>query len=323
SNAVDNNGNPTTWDGIQEKFPDYALRKSLDTGEGKCSFSGATQVVKFGGSPISIMSFTSTTYSPSGGGSEPTFTVGNGEIETRDSTTCDMSSGVHDCDATETLRGVEEYFLVSYGVDGATQLKYFNQPSWSFNPGPGSNPSQKMAVLISEKEGDCPFLGFDEQINQISGWPGRWGIGYNQGNDSWADILRSETANGIARGDMYVCRGIYSTVSGANFFVQHRGEKDAFKVKLTMSAYSISRSGSPVVEINYPDLDNDGIPNDSDPDVDGDGIPNTSDKDIDGDGIENKNDRDIDGDGKTNGIDPDADGDGTPDAEDDTPGGPQ
>ena len=31
----------------------------------------------------------------------------------------------------------------------------------------------------------------------------------------------------------------------------------------------------------------------------------------------------IDTDGDGNGIDPDADGDGTPDAEDDTPGGPQ
>ena len=71
------------------------------------------------------------------------------------------------------------------------------------------------------------------------------------------------------------------------------------------------------------DIDNDGIPDESDPDVDGDGIPNTSDNDIDGDGIENENDPDIDGDGKTNGIDPDADGDGPPDAEDDTPGGPQ
>ena len=251
-----------------------------------------------------------------GCGAEPTFKVGNGEIETRDSTDCKInSSGAHECIATEKLRGVDEYFLVSYGVDGATQLKYFNQPSWSFNPGPGSNPSQKMAVLISEKRGNCPSLGFDAQINQISGWPGRWGIGYNQGNYSWADILRSEAANGIARGDMYVCKAIYSTVSGANFFVQHRGKE------LTMSAYSISRSGSPVVEINYSDLDNDGIPNDSDPDVDGDGIPNTSDKDIDGDGIENKNDPDIDGDGQPNGVDPDADGDGTADAEDDTPGG--
>jgi len=71
------------------------------------------------------------------------------------------------------------------------------------------------------------------------------------------------------------------------------------------------------------DTDNDGIPNDSDSDVDGDGVPNTSDNDIDGDGIWNKDDPDIDGDGKTNGIDPDADGDGIPDAEDDTPGGPQ
>ena len=71
------------------------------------------------------------------------------------------------------------------------------------------------------------------------------------------------------------------------------------------------------------DTDNDGIPNDSDSDVDGDGIPNMSDNDIDGDGIWNKDDPDIDGDGKTNGIDPDADGDGTPDAEDDTPGGPR
>ncbi len=44
---------------------------------------------------------------------------------------------------------------------------------------------------------------------------------------------------------------------------------------------------------------------------------------IDGDGIADIVDPDIDGDGKTNGIDPDADGDGTPDAEDDTPGGPQ
>jgi len=58
-------------------------------------------------------------------------------------------------------------------------------------------------------------------------------------------------------------------------------------------------------------------------DVDNDGIRNDSDQDIDGDGIENKNDPDIDGDGISNGIDPDADGDGTPDAEDDTPGGPQ
>ena len=71
------------------------------------------------------------------------------------------------------------------------------------------------------------------------------------------------------------------------------------------------------------DIDNDGIPNDSDSDVDGDGVPNTSDKDIDGDGIPNKDDLDIDGDGKLNSIDPDADGDGTPDAEDDTPGGPR
>ena len=58
-------------------------------------------------------------------------------------------------------------------------------------------------------------------------------------------------------------------------------------------------------------------------DGDNDGIRNDSDKDIDGEGIANKNDPDIDGDGKTNGIDPDADGDGIPDAEDDTPGGPQ
>ena len=71
------------------------------------------------------------------------------------------------------------------------------------------------------------------------------------------------------------------------------------------------------------DTDNDDIPNDSDSDVDGDGVPNTSDKDIDGDGIPNKDDLDIDGDGKINSIDPDADGDGTPDAEDDTPGGPR
>ena len=58
-------------------------------------------------------------------------------------------------------------------------------------------------------------------------------------------------------------------------------------------------------------------------DTDGDGIGNIYDPDIDGDGIPNGSDSDIDGDGKTNGIDPDADGDGTPDAEDDTPGGPQ
>jgi len=258
------------------------------------------------------------------GGSEPTFRVGVGTITTAPGARCEINSaGAHECVATQTLPLVDEYFLVSYGVDGTTQLKYFNQPSWSFNPGPGGNASQKMAVLISENPGKCPVdgFGFDDQINQISGWPGRWGIGFNQGNYSWADILRSETENGIARGDMYVCKAIYSTVSGANFFVQHRGEKDAVRVKLTMSAYSINRSGSPVVEINYPDLDNDGIPNDSDPDVDGDGIPNTSDRDIDGDGIENKNDPDIDGDGEPNGVDPDADGDGTADAEDDTPGG--
>ena len=70
-----------------------------------------------------------------------------------------------------------------------------------------------------------------------------------------------------------------------------------------------------------PDIDGDGISNDSDIDLDGDGIPNTSDKDLDGDGIPNKDDPDIDGDGQTNGVDPDADGDGTPDAQDDTPGG--
>ncbi|MHC8598731.1 hypothetical protein ACYVVU_10660 [Arenicellales bacterium IMCC55707] len=83
----------------------------------------------------------------------------------------------------------------------------------------------------------------------------------------------------------------------------------------------LGSSASAVASSN--DTDNDGIPNDADPDVDGDGIPNTSDNDIDGDGIWNKDDPDIDGDGKTNGIDPDADGDGNPDAEDDTPGGPQ
>ena len=321
--------NFTSWEAVQNS--DYK-NCTVDTSSRKCDFQGGYclnldprldnggelyfQVKKFrveqgGGGACGAGG------EEGAGGSEPTFKVGDGEIETRDSTRCEInSSGAHECTATETLRGVKEYFLVSYGVDGATQLKYFNQPSWSFNPGPGGSVSQKMAVLISEKQGSCPTgKNFDEQINQISGWPGRWGIGFNQGNYSWADILRSETANGIARGDMYVCRGIYSTVTGANFFVQHRGEE------LTMSAYSINRSGSPVVEINYPDLDNDGIPNDSDPDVDGDGIPNTSDKDIDGDGIENKNDPDIDGDGQPNGVDPDADGDGTPDAQDDTPGG--
>ena len=45
--------------------------------------------------------------------------------------------------------------------------------------------------------------------------------------------------------------------------------------------------------------------------------------DTDGDGIPNKDDLDIDGDGQINSIDPDADGDGTPDAEDETPGGPR
>lgn len=54
-----------------------------------------------------------------------------------------------------------------------------------------------------------------------------------------------------------------------------------------------------------------------------DRTPNTEDIDIDGDDIWNKDDPDIDGDGITNGIDPDADGDGAPDAEDETPGGPQ
>ena len=78
-----------------------------------------------------------------------------------------------------------------------------------------------------------------------------------------------------------------------------------------------------VATVPDPDTDNDGIRNDSDSDVDGDGVPNTSDKDIDGDGIPNKDDLDIDGDGQINSIDPDADGDGTPDAEDDTPGGPR
>ena len=45
-------------------------------------------------------------------------------------------------------------------------------------------------------------------------------------------------------------------------------------------------------------------------------------EDLDGDGIANIYDPDIDGDGIKNGIDKDSDGDGTPDAEDDTPGGP-
>lgn len=57
-----------------------------------------------------------------------------------------------------------------------------------------------------------------------------------------------------------------------------------------------------------PDIDGDGIPNDTDPDIDGDGIPNGSDPDIDGDGI-------------PNGSDPDIDGDGIPNAADKTPNG--
>ncbi len=45
--------------------------------------------------------------------------------------------------------------------------------------------------------------------------------------------------------------------------------------------------------------------------------------DTDGDGIADIYDPDTDGDGQINSIDPDADGDGTPDAEDETPGGPR
>jgi len=52
-----------------------------------------------------------------------------------------------------------------------------------------------------------------------------------------------------------------------------------------------------------PDIDCDGVPNDSDPDIDGDGVPNDSDPDIDGDGLPNWNDPDIDGDGTANGDD--------------------
>ncbi len=59
-----------------------------------------------------------------------------------------------------------------------------------------------------------------------------------------------------------------------------------------------------------PDIDGDGVPNDSDPDIDGDGIPNAYDDDVDGDGLLNKSDPDMDGDGKKNDVDDDPDGDG-------------
>lgn len=57
------------------------------------------------------------------------------------------------------------------------------------------------------------------------------------------------------------------------------------------------------------------------PDIDGDGIPNDTDPDIDGDNIPNGSDPDVDNDGRLNGSDPDIDGDGRPNAADSTSSG--
>jgi len=153
--------------------------------------------------------------------------------------------------------------------------------------------------------------------------------------ENWEELRASEFGSCDLNQD-WPCDGC----TKGNFFL-NLGEGEH-----TITKYSVKKATSPVTVLST-DVDNDGIPNDSDPDVDGDGIPNTSDKDIDGDGIENKNDPDIDGDGIPNtsdkdidgdgienkndpdidgdgiknGIDKDSDGDGTPDAEDETPGG--
>jgi len=64
------------------------------------------------------------------------------------------------------------------------------------------------------------------------------------------------------------------------------------------------------------DLDDDGIPDDSDGDIDGDGIPNSLDDDPLNNGQGQTPGLDTDGDGIPDSIDPDDDGDGIPDEED-------
>jgi hypothetical protein len=72
-------------------------------------------------------------------------------------------------------------------------------------------------------------------------------------------------------------------------------------------------------------IDSDGVPydvNDIDPDIDDDGINNQSDPDMDGDGVLNVDDTDTDGDGYLNDDDNDDDNDGILDVNDTTPQGP-
>jgi hypothetical protein len=120
---------------------------------------------------------------------------------------------------------------------------------------------------------------------------------------------------------MYIGSETATNVTATGVFEDDSGKKTTLTLKNGATKKHIEL---PPIDGTVPvDIDGDGIPNTADIDMDGDGILNTADIDIDGDGIANTLDIDIDGDGITNGIDPDADGDGTPDAEDETPGGPQ
>ena len=181
------------------------------------------------------------------------------------------------------------------------------------------------------------FMGYDEFNEDISGWdvsnvtsmegmfhePNGYFMKFNQDISGW-DVWRVGSMASMFGGATAFNQDLSGwcvpniTKYGYSSFATNSGFQDQ---PLKHPNWGTCPGSS--VSVSSNDSDGDGIPNDSDPDVDGDGTPNTSDKDIDGDGIANKNDPDIDGDGIKNGIDKDSDGDGTPDAEDDTPGGPQ
>ena len=139
-----------TWDEFVKDHGGKKLSQFSGKGPAGCRYTGTQILVVFEENPV-IEKFVAAKNDSAGaggeegaGGSEPTFKVGNGEIETRDSTDCKInSSGALECIAEDTLRGEDEYFLVSYGVDGDTKLKYFNSQVGHLIPDLGATPLRR------------------------------------------------------------------------------------------------------------------------------------------------------------------------------------
>ena len=222
---------------------------------------------------------------------EEIYKIGNGTIKTGHK--CVSEGGGVKCAGEVGLctGGYTAYVVSTENV--GKSIQDLTKPSWS-----GDGLGENFMNLYVTKIGSCTTKRID--IYSYTDWA----------------TIQKEYGSCKVRQNADVSSGACNFEIGVTQVLKVKGAEPLF-TGFSSTTYSLSSDET------ASDTDNDGIPNDSDSDVDGDGTPNTSDNDIDGDGIWNKDDPDIDGDGKTNGIDPDADGDGTPDAEDDTPGGPQ